>query len=114
MTKELRNKKLSLCFTDAEYEEIRARAELMGVPVARLARELISFDSLETIDRSADLAVKAKEAVESKGIKIPKRLIEAKLIDIDNEPKIEIRVKVEEVNALLDGRAPSELDEQGM
>lgn len=37
MTKELRNKKLSLCFTDAEYEEIRARAELMGIPVARLA-----------------------------------------------------------------------------
>ena len=41
MDKDLRKKRFSIPVTEAEYEQINQRAELMGVPTARLARDLI-------------------------------------------------------------------------
>ena len=41
MDKDLRKKRFSIPVTEAEYEQINQRAELMGIPTARLARDLI-------------------------------------------------------------------------
>ena len=76
MDKDLRKKRFSIPVTEAEYEQINQRAELMGVPTARLARDLIfSGKDSTTLTKQINLEI----------------------IDKDTEPKIRITLKLEDI-----------------
>ena len=76
MDKDLRKKRFSIPVTEAEYEQINQRAELMGIPTARLARDLIfSAKDFTTLTKQINLEI----------------------IDKDTEPKIRITLKLEDI-----------------
>lgn len=76
MDKDLRKKRFSIPVTEAEYEQINQRAELMGVPTARLARSLIFSGK--------DFTPLTKQ-------------INLEIVDKDTEPKIRITLKLEDI-----------------
>ena len=76
MDKGLRKKRFSIPVTEAEYEQINQRAELMGIPTARLARDLISSGK--------DFTTLTKQ-------------INLEIIDKNTEPKIRITLKLEDI-----------------
>lgn len=76
MDKDLRKKRFSIPVTEAEYEQINQRAELMGVPIARLARNLI-FSGKDFTNLT--------------------KQINLEIIDKDTEPKIRITLKLEDI-----------------
>ena len=58
MDKGLRKKRFSIPVTEAEYEQINQRAELMGIPTARLARDLIfSGKDFTTLTKQINLEI---------------------------------------------------------
>lgn len=76
MDKDLRKKRFSIPVTEAEYEQINQRAELMGIPTARLARDLIfSGRDFTTLTKQINLEI----------------------IDKDTEPKIRITLKLKDI-----------------
>lgn len=76
MDKDLRKKRFSIPVTEAEYEQINQRAELMGVPIARLARNLI-FSGKDFTNLT--------------------KQINLEIVDKDTEPKIRITLKLEDI-----------------
>lgn len=79
MDKDLRKKRFSIPVTEAEYEQINQRADLLGIPTARLARDLIfSGKDFTTLTKQINLEIVDKETE-------PKIRITLKLQDILNE-----------------------------
>lgn len=76
MDKDLRKKRFSIPVTEAEYEQINQRADLLGIPTARLARDLIfSGRDFTTLTKQINLEI----------------------VDKDTEPKVRITLKLQDI-----------------